>query len=136
MRWGSHVLQHVWKSSPPNGYAHCMEHKRWHLYTYADWLANRALDVNKVLSGFRNISVYSGDCLVLSSDGACRGNPGLASAAACVQLFRDGELIGVLARCATPLGVTTNVHSEFEAACLGVRLVAAWCFSKEVYINS
>ena len=128
LRWGFHVFQQVWKFSPPVGYAHCIVHKRRHLNSYADWLANRALDTNSVLSGFRRLLLYSGDCVVLSTDGACRGNPGLSSAAACLQLFREGELIGALAWCACPLGESTNVHAEFESACLGVRLVASWCF--------
>ena len=76
LRWGYHVFQHVWKFSPPNGYAHCMEHKLRHLNSYADWLANHAVDVNEVLSGFRSIHVYSGDVLCSALTALVAGTPG------------------------------------------------------------
>ena len=100
----------------------------------ADWLANRILDLGiPEIRGMQpNIVLTPGCRVLITSDGACRGNPGLASAAAIIQLMSPCNKLRVAAWCTISLGVSTSVHAEFESAILGQRLfvdmcrVAAW----------
>ena len=63
---------------------------------------------------------------MVSSDGASRGNPGIASAAACVCLMAENGVLHVVAWKAIALGIRSSVVAEFEAAVLGQSLLVAF----------
>ncbi len=69
--------------------------------------------------------------VVVSSDGASRGNPGLGSASACVTLvFEDSSMVVAVGACFLGADVT-NIDAEFESACLARRLLIKWLYRAE-----
>ena len=122
-------------------FSHC----RREFNTAADFIANKVLDENR---DFHVLAPCAGPFnLVLWSDGASRGNPGPASAAAILCIVQsqtaslsdssapvignsllNGELsvFRVVACTGRRLGVATNTVAEWEAACLARRLLFEW----------
>ena len=145
LRWSCHALEHCWKFLPTEGSSKFIVHRPRSLNSCANELANQVLDSSEgILNLFRlheviddldslvqlhedgvrfNPSVF----LMLSSDGACRGNPGTSSAAACLHLYIPEFNSILVGRWGIPVGFSTNVHAEFESACLAVRLLLIWC---------
>lgn len=62
---------------------------------------------------------------VIYTDGASRGNPGLASIGAVVYAEKDGDLVEV-ATVSESIGVDTNNVAEYKAVIEGLRAVAAF----------
>ena len=119
----------------------------------ADFLANKALNEDIDIKELRTDDICSATWPITSglkiicwSDGASRGNPGLASAAAVIGVMQPvvldaplpvqtlfmHEINGIFYACrlvacaAVRLGITTCNIAEFEAACLARRLTALW----------
>jgi hypothetical protein len=80
------------------------------LNRHADLLANIALDSNRGCDYFKPGVVFSpGCCLMLSCDGACRGNPGRASSASVLWLCTQHDC-AIIAFRSTLADLTTSVH--------------------------
>ena len=62
---------------------------------------------------------------VIYTDGASRGNPGLASIGAVVYAEEEGDLVEV-ATVSEPIGVDTNNVAEYKAVIEGLKAVAAF----------
>lgn len=62
---------------------------------------------------------------VIYTDGASRGNPGLASIGAVVYAEKDGDLVEV-ATVSESIGVDTNNVAEYKAVIEGLRAVTAF----------
>jgi hypothetical protein len=123
MKWCIHALW-CWGSRPLGGGDFVMHIDR-ERNTYADMLANRALDCGNMLEILSRDKIGVGDVLVVSSDGASRGNPGPSSSAAAVCLYRAGVAIPV-AISAFCIGHSNSMAAEFEAMCLGMHLLVSW----------
>jgi ribonuclease HI len=130
LRWGLHVLAHVWKCLPAGGWHHLINHVPRDHNILADALANKVLDSSENCLMYRSkVRAQAGDSFLCFCDGASRGNPGPSSAAAIlVQCKADGSYVPVTYK-ALRLGVTTSVRAELEAACLGLDILA--CFLAE-----
>jgi hypothetical protein len=126
LRWNFHVLEHVWMMRPMRGTRGLVQHVTRDFNRAADAWANYAL----ANGDFRDLSAFpvaSADCaLVLSTDGACPGNPGMGAAAACLHVLFQGCMFPVAVQCLR-LGFTTSFQAELEAASVGVRLLTDWC---------
>jgi hypothetical protein len=123
MKWCIHALW-CWGSRPLGGGDFIMHIDR-ERNSYADMLANRALDYGNMLEILSRDKIGVGDVLVVSSDGASRGNPGPSSSAAAVCLYRAGVAIPV-AISAFCIGHSNSMAAEFEALCLGMHLLVSW----------
>lgn len=89
-------------------------------------MANDVLDKGRGDLCLVPCEVRPDEVLLLCTDGASRGNPGESSAAAVLLLLRDNEFVK-LGHWGVLLGRSTNVHAEFESACVGMRLFLLWC---------
>jgi ribonuclease HI len=148
LRWSGHIIKDILRCMPweldgkiLRHFSHC----RREFNTAADFIANKVLDENR---DFYVLAPCSGPFnLVLWSDGASRGNPGPASAAAILCIVQshsasisdcsapvignsllNGELsvFRVVACTGRRLGIATNTVAEWEAACLARRLLFDW----------
>jgi hypothetical protein len=126
LRWNLHVLEHCWMFRPMSGTRGLVQHVTRDFNRAADAWANYALSHGEY-SDLSPFPLASADCaVVLSTDGACPGNPGLGAAAACVHVLFQGVMFPVAVQCLR-LGRTTSFQAELEAASLGIRLLVDWC---------
>jgi hypothetical protein len=123
MKWCVHALW-CWGSRPVGG-GDFVVHIDRERNSYADMLANNALDHGNMLQILNRHKVGEGDVLVVSSDGASRGNPGPSASAAAVCLYRAGVATPV-AISACRIGHSNSMAAEFEALCLGMHLLVSW----------
>jgi hypothetical protein len=130
LRWGLYAMEFQWKGVPVSGKDSLLMHAKRKHNSMADCLCNIVLDRDwPFFEHFVDqctVKPGDGSMIVVSSDGASRGNPGPASASACVQLYRNGSLEVVASR-ALRLGDRTCNFAEFEAACLAQTLFTEWC---------
>jgi hypothetical protein len=91
----------------------------------ADAVANLALDVGDHHE-FRHETLRPGERIMVTSDGASRGNPGPSSVACAVFLFRDGDFPKLLARVCRKTVDTTNVRAEFDSILLAMQVLCDW----------
>jgi hypothetical protein len=126
LRWSLHVLEFGWLLRPLSGTRGLVQHVTRDFNRAADSWANYAL----ANGDYRDLSPFplaSADCaLVLSTDGACPGNPGKGAAAACLHVLFQGVLFPVGVQCLR-LGYTTSFQAELVAASVGIRLLTDWC---------
>lgn len=112
-----------------------MTHRPRTLNRAADPLANIVLDSGRDIEqiDMRNLSGCDRTSLsvFLFTDGASRGNPGPSAASACIVAYIGSEEF-VVAVCARGLGNATSVEAEWEAACLGRRLLLGWLYSSKI----
>ena len=101
----------------------------------ADLLANIVLDSGKNIEEIdtRDFSGIdrSSFCVAIFSDGASRGNPGPSAISACIVVYCGSQEF-VVAVSARGIGRATSVHAEWEAACLGRRLLVAWLYGAKM----
>ena len=128
IRWRLHVLSHCWKIQSLLAGDRFFVHVRRTFNFCADSLANLVLDSDVPHMFFidNDFKLHANDVIMLSSDGASRGNPGPSSAAAIVQVMRDGVPV-TIAYEGVRLVDSTNVKSEYEAAYLAQNLFFTMC---------
>jgi ribonuclease HI len=159
LRWSNHVLRDVLRVKPwmrEHVQLDLLRHTRRECNVAADFVANFVLDREEDVhvSGSLPIDVKFNLNLVLWSDGASRGNPGKASAAAVLCVVHSESDLSVSAvhdafftnnpnanlKCSIVavkgvfLGVATSVQAEAEAACLGRRLLVDWLIESQVLV--
>ena len=128
IRWQLHVFRCVWNLQPALPGDRYFVHVKRAFNSDADSPANRVLDLGVPRLHAMNLDfkLQTNEVIFVASDGASRGNPGRASAAANLQVLRHGALV-TIAYDAVRLHDTTSVHAEFEAALLGQRLFPNHC---------
>ena len=129
LRWGIYAFLYRWNCETFPGSEAFLVHMSRTFNSQADWLANRVLDLQCAEISGMNLCVpfNPGSRILIFSDGASRGNPGLFSAAAVVQILTPNNQLVVLAWRSISLGVSTSVHAEFESAILAQRLFVELC---------
>ena len=156
LRWSSHIFDNILRVLPYSILGETelyFKHLPRAANCAADFLANKALNEDIDIQDMRVDAVCatawpitSALKIVCWSDGASRGNPGPAAAAAVVGVLQTMEpgavmpaqtlfvhdINGIFYACrlvacaAVRLGITTCNIAEFEAACLARRLTALW----------
>jgi ribonuclease HI len=137
LRWGLYAFEYQWKFRALQSQKEILQHKPRSVNSLADGFCNLVLDqgVPKVELILAEVPVQPHTCIVLSFDGASRGNPGPSSCAALVQLYSGGQMTLAAYR-ACALGVTTNTVAEFEAASLAQGLLTDWCLAAQICVQS
>ena len=153
IQWQNHILRDILGVAPwrtDSRYLHFNEHCGRASNGTADALANYVLDQNRDIYIVQSIEapalqelLSAGANLALFSDGASRGNPGPAAVAsilclvesnscdrsACQSLFLNSphsvqcKIVACMGR---RIGTATSSVAEFEAACMGRRLLIEW----------
>jgi hypothetical protein len=123
LRWSLHAFQ-IWGFRCLCGASSLFEHRKREENALADTLANVAVEASWT-EVHCCTELVQGDALVLSCDGACKGCPGRAGAAAALSLYRNGACV-VLATSGVSFPMTTSVIAEFEGACLAIHLLVTW----------
>jgi len=128
LRWNMHILHHHWKIVPALQDGRFFVHVARSYNASADHIANAVLDFGRDRIHLVDLDFCfnSNDVVVISSDGASRGNPGPSSAAGLVQVYRNNALQTVAFEGAF-LGVSTSVHAEYESALIAQRLFTRLC---------
>jgi ribonuclease HI len=126
LRWNMYMLEHHWRCRKLSEAENILVHRSRSYNTLADDLANKVLDERVPCLMYRNPSadLYSGCRVVAFCDGASRGNPGLASAAAIVLAIPPRGDPQIMVWKALTLGIATSVRAEFEGACLCLDLLS------------
>jgi ribonuclease HI len=137
LRWNMYMLQHHWRCVKLVDAENILVHRNRSWNSLADGLANKVLDARVPCMMYRNphVALYSGCRIVAFCDGASRGNPGPASAAAIVLSIppRGDPLIVVWK--ALYLGIATSVRAEFEGACLCLDLLSHSIAASELCVQ-
>jgi ribonuclease HI len=126
LRWNIYMLEHHWKCRKLVDAESLLVHRNRSWNSLADGLANKILDERQPCMMYSNpgASLCSRCRIVAFCDGASRGNPGEASAAAIVLAIPPrGDPFVVLWK-AFRLGIATSVRAEFEGACLCLDLIS------------
>ena len=127
LRWSLYALEFQWKFVHLSSETEILVHRLRHFNTVSDHFANNVLDADRAcIEQFLCDSLPSAAAsVVLSSDGASRGNPGPGSASAALHVLEHGVL-RLVAHRAIQLGTVTNNIAEFEGACLAHSLLIDW----------
>jgi hypothetical protein len=127
LRWGLYMFEHRLKFFPLSACGNLLLHRTREFNSLCDSLANHVLD--RDIAELKDLcTVDLGTCVALwvSSDGACRGNPGVASAAAAIQCLLSNGATCIVARHAVSLGHSNSVFAELEAAVMAQTLLLSW----------
>jgi hypothetical protein len=127
LRWSLYAFEFQWKFACMNSESDILVHRLRHFNSVSDHFANHVLDSSQVwIESFLCDALPDPNAsIVLSSDGACRGNPGPGSASAVIHVLEHGVLRLVSHR-SIQLGRVTNNQAEYEGACLAHSLLIDW----------
>jgi ribonuclease HI len=137
LRWNMYMLEHHWRCRKLREAENILVHRSRSYNTLADGLANKVLDECVPCLMYRNPSayLYSGCRVVAFCDGASRGNPGQASAAAIVLAIPPRGDPQIVVWKALSLGIATSVRAEFEGACLCLDLLSEIVAGSELCVQ-
>jgi hypothetical protein len=128
-RWNLHALRRYWHFSGIPHDAEMIQHWSREHNNWAILLATKILSGGGSLLEVSTVQMHDHDTIVVSSAGTtCKG---LSSAAACLHVYNDLDGWKLVGQCGIHFSMIDNVTADWEAACLGVRLVILfWLVNK------
>jgi hypothetical protein len=126
IRWLLHSVQQSLGVVPWPGGERLLFHRKRRYNYHSDAVANRALDLNRVVASHQRIEVTSKSNFMLCFDGAARENGLHCSMGACLWIFEEDRPPVCAALLGVPLGEGTNVQAEFVGCLFALYMLCDW----------